>query len=275
MPDTNAPILVATDLSARSDRAVDRAIALAGQMQCPVTVAHVVETKGRKETNRAAIEEQLRETLPDAGRDVRIALLEGSPPEALAQEAEAISARLIVAGVARYNEIRDYFLGTAIDHLVRKAAAPVLVIKQRARKAYRRIIVPVDLSNSSKPALKLAASLFPEAHITVLHAYDIGFEGSGTPDHVLDETRSQNEAELADFLASPELAGLREASVETRVVKGGTEACMAEAIDELRPDLVILGTQGSGGLRLLTTGSKANSMLSWIEVDTLVVRTGE
>lgn len=275
MPESNAPILVATDLSARSDRAVDRAIGLAGQMHCPVTVAHVVESRDGKEENRAAIEEQVREALPDSGGDVRIALLNGSPPEALAQEAEAIGARLIVAGVARYNQIRDYFLGTAIDHLVRKASAPVLVIKQRAKKPYRRIIVPIDLSNSSKPALQLAASLFPEARIIVLHAYNIGFEGSGTPDHVLEETRAQNEAELSDFLASPELAGLNEANLETRVVKGGTEACMAEAIDDLQPDLVILGTQGSGGLRLLTTGSKANSMLSWIEVDTLVVRTGK
>lgn len=275
MSDTNAPILVATDLSARSDRAIDRAIGLADQISCPVTVAHVLQAKATKGQDLAAIEEQVREALPEGGSDVRIALLHGSPPAALAQEADAIGAQLIVAGVARYNQLRDYFLGTAIDYLLRKAPVPVLVIKQRAKKPYRRIMVPIDLSKSSKPALQIAAKLFPEAQIIVLHAYAIGFEGSGTPDHVLAELREQNEAELAEYLASPELAELKGRNLETRVVKGGTESCVAGAIDELKPDLVILGTQGSGGLRHLTTGSKANSMLSWIEVDTLVVRVSE
>ena len=44
-----SPILVATDLSARSDRAVDRAIQLAQEMSCPLMVAHVVEGMSAKE----------------------------------------------------------------------------------------------------------------------------------------------------------------------------------------------------------------------------------
>ena len=37
------PLLVATDLTVRSDRAVDRGLQLASQMSAPLVVAHAVE----------------------------------------------------------------------------------------------------------------------------------------------------------------------------------------------------------------------------------------
>ncbi|PEQ12947.1 hypothetical protein B2G71_08910 [Novosphingobium sp. PC22D] len=271
MLDANAPILIATDLSARSDRAVDRAIMLGRQSGCPVRVAHVLDPDGHETMDPEAIEARVRQVLPDDAGAVEIALLHGSPPSALAAEAERIGARLIVAGVARYNQVTDYLLGTAIDYLLRKASVPVLVVKQRPKAPYRRILLPVDLSAASRQALLVACAMFPDARIIAVHAFHVGYEGLRAPSHTLEETRSENEAELTAFLASPELAEIK-GRVETRAMKGGTEQCVADAIDEYGPDLVVLGTHGSGSLRHLTIGSKANTMLSWIAVDTMVVR---
>src|SRR3546814_4410211 len=78
---------------------------------------------------------------------------------------------LIVTGVARYNSIGDYLLGTVVDHIVRRAQAPVLVGRRRPAHPYRRIVVATDLSDCSRAALLSAARLFPGADFTLVHAF--------------------------------------------------------------------------------------------------------
>src|SRR3546814_4312648 len=66
---------------------------------------------------------------------------------------------LIVTGVARYNSIGDYFLGPAVDHIIRNAAQPVLVVRRRVTGAYDRLLVATDLSDCSREAFLAAAAL--------------------------------------------------------------------------------------------------------------------
>jgi nucleotide-binding universal stress UspA family protein len=49
---------------------------------------------------------------------------------------------------------------------------PVLVVKQRARSAYKNIVVATDLSDTSRRALQVAMALFPDRRLGVLNAYE-------------------------------------------------------------------------------------------------------
>src|SRR3546814_19402178 len=63
--------------------------------------------------------------------DAELVIRRGSAPKMLATIAAERASDLIVTGVARYNSIGDYFLGTAVDHIIRNAAQPVLRSEER------------------------------------------------------------------------------------------------------------------------------------------------
>lgn len=260
-------IIAATDLSSRSDRAIDRAVQLGLQSGRRVKVVHVISPEVSAAQDIDCTEAKVRSTFSDPDADVEILLVQGSPPKAIAQAAQSAEAALIVAGPARFNQLGDYFLGTAIDYLIRHSRIPVLVVKQRPHRPYERMLVPSDFSVPSENALKTAAQLFPEASIDLVHAFHVPFEGFQKSDVAKEQSREQSEYELKQFLSGFDLPK----AVQGHLGYGGTEKVVMDALDELDPDLVVLGTHGSSRFRHATLGSTANLLLDRVHPDTLVV----
>src|SRR3546814_15581584 len=122
-------ILLASDFTARSDRPTARAVQLAGEKGGKLVIAHVLEKDAGAEE---AVADRLRADLPTDAEDAELVIRRGSAPKMLATIAAERASDLIVTGVARYNSIGDYFLGTAVDHIIRNAAQPVLEIGRRS-----------------------------------------------------------------------------------------------------------------------------------------------
>lgn len=55
--------------------------------------------------------------------------------------------------------------------------ASMLVVNGPPKEAYRNVLVPIDFSAESEAAVPAALSIAPEATITLLHAYEVPFEG--------------------------------------------------------------------------------------------------
>lgn len=266
---TEGSILAATDLSARGDRAIDRALHLGGALGLPVRVVHIVEGRSSEE-ERPRLEQAVRSALPDPAAEVEIILASGSPPAEIANIANDGDAALIVTGMARFNAIGDYFLGTSVDALIRKARKPVLVVKQRAHFPYRRILCATDFSERSIHALRATLALFPDADIMLLNAYHVGFEGWQRDGYVKDETQAAAREDLDRFVASLKLSPEDRARIEPRLGYGDPDAVVVEEAARSNPDLVVAGTRGSG-LRQVTLGSTASSILEHAVTDTMVV----
>ena len=86
---------------------------------------------------------------------------------------------------ARAIRVRSPFLGSVAEKVLRKASCPVLTVPKRLPDAvpagpvlYKRILCPVDFSDSSLHALKYAISMAQEAdgQLTVLHVVAHEFE---------------------------------------------------------------------------------------------------
>ena len=257
------PIMVATDLSARDDRAVDRAIALGRSRHHRVHVVHVT-----RPTIGVGIAD-VRATLPDPDADVEVMLPVGSAPETIVRTAAEIGAALIVTGVARFNHLGDYFLGTAVDHVLRHAPAPVLIVKQRPHGDYRRMLVAVDLSDHSGTTLMTAARLFPEAAIDLVHSYHIPFPNRLDSPEMRAFVQGEAQTQLDAFLVTLP-APVRD-RLHIHMKAGETGSVIAKAIDDTGADLVVLGTHGVSGFVHATLGSTTSSLLTWIKQDTLVV----
>lgn len=261
-------VLLASDFTARSDRPLDRAIRLAEERQASLAIVHVLEKSAQND--EAEIIPRLRAELPDAAQHADLIVREGSAPKVLAAVAAERASDLIVTGVARYNSIGDYFLGTAVDHIIRNAEQPVLIVRCRAAEPYRRLLVATDLSDCSRAALMAAAALFPDAAITMVHAFHVPYEGWLKSDDVKTNVREEVQQELDAFLAGIDRSV--QTRLDTHLVEGETGSVVLQELSRTNADLLVLGTHGRSGFAHATIGSHAEALLALVNVDVLMVR---
>lgn len=269
---TPGPILAATDFGARADRAVDRALMLGKQLQRDVALAHALDFKPEQSIDYAALDKKMASVLPEPDCDrVRFHYPEGSPPSAIAELAEAENAGIIVLGVARYNSLGDYFLGTAVDYVIRNTTRPVLVVKARAREDYRDIVVGTDFSSGSKFAFEQAAKLFPDATFHVVHGYQVPFKSWNRAKYVDDEVRGWSQDELDSFVASLDIDDAVRGRMTSALVRGNSDRAVNEEVERFGAQLVVVGSHGESGFRQAAIGSMTSALLLSTPVDTLVV----
>lgn len=266
------PVLVATDLSARCDRAVNRARLLAGQIGAPIVALHVTnEGTSRQSPRHDRLRNELAAQVGNGGAEL---LLEhdADVPGAIARVASARDAAVIVTGVARLNELRDFVLGTAVDALIRAGDVPVLIVKQPPRAPYRRIVVATDFSEHAREALEITATLFPDAELHAVHAAHAAYETWLNKDATADFMRTEAEGEMRAFLAR--LPNSARDRVTSHVEIGEVEPALNLAAQSVDANLLVLGTHGRSALAHAALGSRASDILRCLPLDALVVKRG-
>ncbi len=179
---------------------------------------------------------------------------------------------MIVVGPARHDHVSDFILGTAVDYLVRRSPVPVLVVKERPRHPYRRILIATDFSDCSLHAVQMTAMLFPKARLDLVHVYDGGFPSRLDPDQTLAFARSEAERESAEFAARPELAG-HARPFQVELIEGRAGEVLPTLIAQRDVDLLVLGAHGRSGFVHALIGSRASELLEGAPCDVLMVRS--
>ena len=287
-------VLLATDLSARCDRALDRAVALAGDTGAHLVILHVLEeleesslTDGRHlapswrappdavEIAKARVREGLHSDLGDAIEQATVLVLEGEPADVIERVVASDSIDLIVTGIAREGIFasRPVILGRTVEKLLRRIGIPILIVRNRPRRPYRHILVTTDFSDASANALQVAVSLFPDQSLHLLHAFDVPRPGNLTDLPLqIESFKYTRDADLAGFVTAtilPEDARRR----LVRLVEYGPPAQLVrEYVRDRGADLVVLGTRGRGSMLEVLIGSTAKTILQSLPCDALVVR---
>jgi len=274
------PILLATDLSCRCDRALDRAVLLAREWDATLIIVHALESPmpvvDEPSWRRTLSFEQrvTRRIHEDLGNPPPVPLevvLEHAEPERLIL---ATAARrwcsLIVTGVARDEPLGRNRLGAVVDQLLRNSQVPVLVVRSRAKKPYRNIVVATDFSDVSRMALIIALSTFPKANVSLLHAYQVPFEGHFSDKMAVRQAEAHRaRSEAAAFLEHVPEASSRDIPILCEY--GEPEAVLSDMMDEDRADLAVIGSTGRGWIEELVLGSVATRILSDLPGDLMVV----
>jgi len=281
-------VLLATDLGPRTDRALDRAAGLAQAWHAELLALNVLDPAASADHTMAwaagaddrklmaLARRQLERDL--AGLPVRAGLLtaRGSDVAAVVREqALAAGAGLVVTGVARLELLGRFLLGSTVERLARMLPAPLLVVRQRARAPYRRIVVGTDFSDASRGALRLAASWFPGAELALVHAHEppggapagdaLAGRQPGPPPEL---TAAQQHC--ARWLAA---VPLPRHTLARPVVLGGRVGVVLPAYArDHEVDLVVVAGSSRDGLARLLLGSTAARLLDQLPCDTLVVR---
>lgn len=148
---------------------------------------------------------------------------------------------------------------------------------------YKRVLVPVDDSATSRRGLEEAMALAADqkAELRLLHVIDLhavmyaSADGTVLTESTMKAVRDAGRALLDTAQAKAATAGVpvTSALVETA---GGTvgETIVGQASD-FKADLIVMGTHGRRGVRRLLLGSDAASVASLAKVPVLLVRASE
>jgi nucleotide-binding universal stress UspA family protein len=277
-------ILLATDLSARSDRTLDRAVQLAGQWSSELVVLNVLEASPAPDmalamiygeegvSNEQIVQRELQQDI--AGLDIQpiVKIARGDAAESIRTIAVDNDCDLIVTGMARNETFGRFLLGTTVEKLVRMVYQPLLVVRNRPRKPYRKVVVATDFSDSSRHALHAAAQFFPDCELIIYHACKIPLSGLAdgiSTDRVGDDVTRN---ECAVFLENSVLSDDLRKRLKVVVEYGVLETTLTHYVRKNAVDLVVMGTHGRSGLMSILLGSLVARMLNWLPCDTMIVR---
>lgn len=280
-PATPRTILLATDLSSRCDRALDRAASLAARWDARLIVVNVIEASRRDADDlpswrrlsdpRATAEARVRRDLPAALRTLDVRVAEGDPADAILAIAAAEGVDLIITGVARDEALGRHLLGATVERLARRAAAPVLVVKRRPRP-YEEVLVATDFTPASQHALATVAGMFPDARLTLMHGWEVPFPGFQDNPRFRDDLRAELARHSEAFLGAARLPDDRRAGLQVLIEHGAPERLVRDYMNDRDVDLVVIGAHGGGAPFDGRLGAVARRLLEAAPGDVLIVR---
>jgi nucleotide-binding universal stress UspA family protein len=202
----------------------------------------------------------------------------GMPYVEIIREARTRAADLIVLGRHGRRGIRDLFLGSTAERVIRMGGAPVLVVNRRPARPYRRMLIALDLGDTSRATVELALRVAGggEVEMILLHACGTPFQGffaSGlTPAELDAYRRERHVASLSLLRGFQESLGDRGVSWRTTVRSGDPRVEILCEAERRRADLIVLGTHGRTGVSHALLGSVAEWIVRRAERDVLVAR---
>lgn len=278
-------ILVATDFSERSDRALRRATLLSRQFEAKLHVVHVVDDDQPKRVVDAEHDQaskllrQLVETLRDVdGVDCDMRVTLASPFAGIVRAAEELGPDLLVIGPHRRQVLRDVFIGTTAERTIRSVGCPVLMVNATPAGRYRHVLQTTDLSDGSRDALRRLPDLKIAKNVktSLLYVFDspalrLTFSGSIPKEeqaHYLDDEKRDASRNLAKFVVA---SGLEECRQITRHEASTAHHEILKSAAEEKADLIVLSTHGRSGVAKLLIGSVTEQVLKNSTVDVLAI----
>lgn len=270
-------ILVATDFSERSVQALDRASLLARAHKAQIHLVHVLDGTEEKMILEAQ-QEVATNTINTLANDVAEkhglrcsgTVSTGTPHSTLSKKSLEIGADLIVLGPHSKHLIKDAFIGTFAERLVKSSQLPVLLVNTKATSAYSNAILATDFSVGARRAARISFNLglTPEGYITPIHVFDPPLDDKGYAESEAEALRHMH-AFLQDVNHEAE-RGLV-VPMERPVAE-----LLVQAAKETNSEVIIVGNRGQRGsttefLKQVFLGSIAQEVLSFAKQDVLVV----
>lgn len=286
-------LLVPVDLTAISDRVLGRVALLPLADGARVTLLHVVpknlpvraqeraERDARKSLGNEA--RHLAKALPKSV-DIEPVVKVGSATGEIAECATSTRAELIVMGRGGSRALRDTFLGSTAERVIRRGQLPVLAVRLAPRAGYTRPAVALDLDSGSVDVLALMLRLIPppRPRVAMIHAFDTPYQGMIYPslsEEHAEEWRDELGQNATHQIAKLLAAALARASVspaeapiwKMHVQCGSARLVIEKVVKKADTDLLVLGTHGYSGVAHVLLGTVAGDVLREVACDVLVV----
>lgn len=277
-------IVVATDFSTRSDRAIRRGMLLAKASNATLILVHAVDDDQPRHLveMETAEAKKLLTSQASALREVdgieashRVEL--GEPFTCIASVAEKYASDLIVMGPHRRQLLKDVFVGTTAERTIRNTRIPIIMANAVPAAPYRHILVAIDMSEHSAAALRLAAEMgwgeMPA--ISVIHGFDapeqamrgILIVSDADARRFVAEAKTRATEELSKFLHDVKIDPVRQI---VEMVNVDPASLIRRSAQDIGADLIVVGQRGRSALAKLMLGSVTESLLRNCDFDVLV-----
>jgi nucleotide-binding universal stress UspA family protein len=291
-------ILCPVDLSDVSRHTVDHAVLVARRYDATITALHVCNPlavssadftlagiavpPALTDEDVKGVRERVLACFASAGPlDVEVVVESGPPANRILTRAGALPADLIVIGTHGAGGFEHLVLGSVAEKVLRKAACPVLTVPHHARTTsrmpFKRLLCPVDFSESSLAALEFAFSLAQEgdAELTILHVFDAGEESLTDRPINVPEYHRQLEHDLTVKLDALVPDSVRSwCRPLTRTAHGKAYREILGIATEENCDLIVMGVHGRNALDLMLFGSTTNQVVRRATCPVLTLRSG-
>ena len=280
-------VLVATDLSPGAANALARSVLLPFEHGATLWLVHVLpeslpdkyaeavrDKAGAALRNEAAALRRMAEERGTDGPGIECALLTGKPHVEIIRHARAHAADLVVVGRHGRQAVGDTLVGSTAERVIRKGDVPVLVVKQEAKGPYRRALVAIDLTDTSRREADLALALLPEAarEIALVHAYHVAFENWFSEGSLEGYRREHVEHARQTATRLAALLGSEGVDCRVSVHEGDPRVVVLREAAQEGSDLIVLGTHGRAGLAHALLGSVAEWLIRASPCDVAVTR---
>jgi len=291
-------ILCPIDLSDASHHALDHARALAQWYKAKITALHVcnpivmppmefvavgaMSPPVLTDDERANARQDVLEFIGGERDDTSVVIESGQAAPGILKVAADLPADVIVMGTHGIGGFEHLLLGSVTEKVLRKSTCPVLTVPPRARMTsrlpFKRVLCPVDFSDSSLAALELALSLAQEgdAELTILHVFERSADEEPLANRPIVAPEYQREVE-AEFTARlhalvPQNVG-NACRPQARTSHGKPYREILGIATEDQVDLIVMGVHGRNALDVMLFGSTTNQVVRRATCPVLTLRS--
>ncbi len=192
------------------------------------------------------------------------------------KSANAVSADLIVVGAHDPDNATGSIMGTVTERLLRDYGCPILIAVNDPPRDYRTAVVAIDFSAFSSIAIEQAIRLAPNAELHLVHAYDppaAGWFRTKENAETLEGRNQKFKQMIEEQMAQlSEQARMRGTTVVAELHAGSATDIIQQSIEEVNPDLIVMGTHGRTGLVGKILGSVSKVFISNPPCDVLAIK---
>jgi len=215
----------------------------------------------------------------DPSQAVELHMPTGSPASAILQAIRDLGADVVVMTTHGRGALGRAWVGSVTDRVMRESACPVLLLPTGETADFSAsILVPMDASETSEAALAEAARLarlwesrltlatvIPKPQSVAVPFLDLSAETEGI--------RMDREEEMHAYLEA-QAEPLRAEGLRVNTLTARTDEVapgLVRLLEQSRSGLVVMGTQGRGGMARFFMGSVASRMIRTSPVPVMLV----
>ncbi|HRK19113.1 MAG TPA: universal stress protein [Hyphomicrobiaceae bacterium] len=244
-------LLVATDLTERSDLALQRGVQMACGLGADLRVLHVVEAglprrvvRRRLDEARSVIQEQMGLLTGRAPADHSISVRIGDPHLEIVREAIEHSSDVIIVGTHRRSSSNERGIVPTCARAMRYSTCPILFVRDVPASPYKHAVVEVNLTAISPHVIAAARQFAPEAESHLVHVYtgdDVDHPGA-VPSIESRAARLKRVHALLDRLAATRTGSTGDGTRSSvTLAKGPVLEALSGAVAQRRADLLAVG----------------------------------
>lgn len=282
------PIILAAIGELPQDEAVlARAQEISRQCRADLHVVHILDLPGQDAVladittlpgqAAFAVQNRIEVALSALGADmskVTIRLEMGSPSLRLLDVCTDLSPDVIVMRAHQKMTFTEKLLGSTTDRVIAAADTPVLVVKRKAERDYRRVVVATDGTDRGSDMAALVSRILPATKLHLVQSVEIppqlkeAMLRVGTPKAELAQHKKVLTKAAQDHLR--DVASNSAHQTTTQVLKGNASKTLTRLSRTKDVDLLVLGQGRTNLVKRAFIGSVSRRLLRDAGCDVLI-----